>query len=159
VFTVGDLSTVWLIANVREADAPFVRTGQAVEVQVLALPERSFRARITYVAPALDPATRRRAVRAEIANPDGLLTPEMFARFSIISGGETSAPAVPESGVIYEGSEARVWIVADDGSLALRKIRVGRFSNGQLEVLEGVTAGERVVASGALFIDRAARGE
>jgi len=159
VFTVGDLSTVWLIANVREADAPFVRKGQAVEVQVPALPGRTFQARITYVAPALDPATRRRAVRAEIANPDGLLTPEMFARFSIISGGESSAPAVPESGVIYEGSEARVWIVADDGSLALRRIRVGRFSNGQLEVLEGVAPGEKVVASGALFIDRAARGE
>lgn len=157
VFTVGDLSTVWLVANVREADAPYVRKGQALEVQVLALPERRFQARITYVASALDPATRRLAVRAEVPNPGGLLTPEMFAQFNIVSGGEASAPAVPESGVIYEGSEARVWVVGSGGALSMRRVRVGRYSRGLLEVLEGVSAGEKVVAGGALFIDRAAR--
>lgn len=158
-YTVGDLSTVWLIANVRETDAPNVRKGQTVEVRALALPERAFTARITYVAPSIDPATRRLAVRAEVPNADGLLKPEMFARFSIISGGEASAPAVPESGVIYEGSDARVWIVGDDGTLALRNIHGGRSANGLLEVLDGVKPGEKVVASGALFIDRAAQGE
>jgi len=158
-YTVGDLSTVWLVANVRETDAPYVRKGQTVEVRTLALPDRAFMARITYVAPSLDPATRRLAVRAEVPNADGLLKPEMFARFSIISGGETTSPAVPESGVIYEGSSARVWIVGDDGTLALRNIRPGRSANGLLEVLEGVKPGEKVVASGALFIDRAAQGE
>jgi len=159
-YTVGDLSTVWLIANVRETDAPRIRRGQTVEVHVIALPERVFTARITYVAASLDPATRRLLVRAEIPNPDGVLKPEMFASFSILSGTQVSAPAVPESGVIYEGSEARVWIVADDGTLALRRIRPGRAANGLLEVLDaGVKPGEKVVASGALFIDRAAQGD
>ncbi len=158
-YTVGDLATVWLVANVRETDAPFARKGQTVEVRALALPERVFMARITYVAPSLDPATHRLAVRAEVANRDGLLKPEMFARFSIISGGVTGSPAVPESGVIYEGSEARVWILGDDGTLALRTIHPGRSANGLLEVLDGVKPGEKVVASGALFIDRAAQGE
>jgi cobalt-zinc-cadmium efflux system membrane fusion protein len=158
-FTVGDLSTVWLVANVREADARYVKKGESVEVHVVALPDRVFTARITYVAPALDPATRRLAVRAEIRNPDGLLKPEMFASFNILSGAQANSPAVPESGVIYEGSEARVWILGDDGTLALRKIRPGRSANGLLEVLEGVKPGEKVVASGALFIDRAAQGE
>ena len=159
-YTVGDLSTVWLIANVRETDAPLVRKGETLEVHVLALPERIFSARITYVAPSLDPATRRLTVRAEIPNPDGLLKPEMFASFSILSGGPASAPAVPESGVIYEGAEARVWILGDDGTLALRRIRPGRSANGLLEVVDGsVKPGEKVVASGALFIDRAAQGE
>jgi len=158
-YTVGDLSTVWLIANVRETDAPFVKKGETVEVHVVALPERVFTARITYVAASLDPATRRLTVRAEIANPDGLLKPEMFASFSILSGSKANAPAVPETGVIYEGSEARVWILGDDGTLSLRKIQPGRSANGLLEVLEGVKPGEKVVASGALFIDRAAQGD
>jgi len=158
-FTVGDLSTVWLVANVREEDAPFVKKGETVEVNVLALPERLFTARITYVAPSLDPATRRLTVRAEIANRDGRLKPEMFARFSILSAGQSSSPAVPESGVIYEGSETRVWVVGDDGTLVLRRIRTGRSANGLVEALDGVKPGEKVVASGALFIDRAAQGD
>ncbi len=158
-FTVGDLTTVWLVANVRETDAPFVKKGQTVEVHVVALPERVFTARIAFVAPTLDPATRRLAVRAEIRNPNGELKPEMFASFSILSGGQTSSPAVPESAVIYEGAETRVWILGDDGTLALRKIRPGRSTNGLLEVLDGVKPGEKVVASGALFIDRAAQGD
>jgi cobalt-zinc-cadmium efflux system membrane fusion protein len=158
-YTVGDLSTVWLVANVRESDAPYVQRGQTAEVRALALPDRAFTARITYVAPSLDPSTRRLAVRAEVPNPDGLLKPEMFARFTIVAGGEATAPAVPESGVIYEGSQARVWILGDDGTLSLRIIRPGRSADGLLEVLDGVKPGEKVVAGGALFIDRAAQGE
>jgi cobalt-zinc-cadmium efflux system membrane fusion protein len=158
-FTVANLSTVWLVANVRETDAPFVKKGETVEVHVVALPDRVFTARVTFVAPTLDPNSRRLMVRAEIANPDGQLKPEMFASFNIVSGSQAQAPAVPDSGVIYEGSEARVWIAGDDGTLSLRKIRPGRSANGMLEVLEGVKAGEKVVASGALFIDRAAQGD
>jgi cobalt-zinc-cadmium efflux system membrane fusion protein len=158
-FTVADLSSVWLVANVRETDAPFVKKGQTLEVHVVALPGRVFTARVTVVAPTLDPATRRLAVRAEISNEDAALKPEMFASFSIVAGGQTQAPAVPESGVIYEGEQARVWILGEDGSLSLRRIRPGRSANGLVEVLEGVKAGEKVVASGALFIDRAAQGD
>jgi len=159
VFTVSDLSSVWLVANVRESDAPFVHKGQSLEVRVVALPERVFTARVTSVAPTLDPATRRLAVRAQIANPDGALKPEMFASFSVLSGAQGTAPAVPESGVLYEGAEAHVWVVADDGTLGLRQIRPGRSANGMVEVLSGLKAGEKVIASGALFIDRAAQSE
>ena len=159
VFTVADLRSVWLVANVRESDAPYVRKGQTLEVQVMALPGRTFSAQVSYVAPALDPATRRLSVRARIANAEGLLKPEMFATFSLLAGTGAQALAVPLSGVIYEGAEARVWIARDDGTLVLRKIRPGRTANGLLEVLSGVKAGEKVVASGALFIDRAAEGD
>ncbi len=159
VFTVGDLSTVWVAANVRESDAPFIKKGARLEVHVAALPDRVFNARIAVVASMLDPATRRLNVSAEIANPEGLLKPEMFASFSILSGGPAQATAVPESGVIYEGAQAHVWVVAADGTLALRAIRAGRSADGLVEVLEGVSPGEKVVASGALFIDRAAEGE
>ncbi len=156
VFAIGDLSRVWLVANVREADAPLVHTGDAVEVAVAAFPGRVFKARIVYVAPGIDPNTHRLPVRAEIENPDGALKPEMFATFSIITGSDVAAPAVPESGVVYEGDKAHVF-VADVAArtLAIRPIEAGRTDGGMVEVREGLKPGEQVVTSGSLFIDRA----
>src|SRR4029077_18456442 len=90
VYSIGDLSTVWLIANVREADAPLMRRGVPVEVHVLALPGNVFRAKLAYVAPSVDPNTRRLQVRAEVENPDEVLKPEMFASFSIITSKEST---------------------------------------------------------------------
>ncbi|MDA8230462.1 MAG: efflux RND transporter periplasmic adaptor subunit [Magnetospirillum sp.] len=159
VFAIGDQSKVWLVANVRETDAPAMRVGEPVEVTVLAFPGRVFKARLTYVAPALDPATRRLPVRAEVENPDGALKPEMFASFRIITGEANQSPSVPEDAVIYEGDTARVWVAHDDRSLTLRSIRTGRSSGGMVEVLSGLEAGEKVVTSGALFIDRAAKAD
>lgn len=123
VFSIGDMSKVWLLANVHEADAPAMQLGQAVEVHVLAFPGRVFKAKPTYVAAAIDPNTHRLPVRAEVENPDGALKPEMFANFSIITGNAVTAPAVPEEAVIYEGQTARVWVAGKDKSLGLREIR------------------------------------
>ena len=157
VYSIGDLSTVWLIANVREADAPLMRRGVPVEVHVLALPGKVFRAQLAYVAPSVDPNTRRLQVRAEVENPVGELKPEMFASFSLIVGQESASPAVPEEAIVYEGDNARVWVVQDDGTISSREIRVGRMSHGMVEVLDGIQPGDKVVTSGTLFIDRAAR--
>jgi cobalt-zinc-cadmium efflux system membrane fusion protein len=157
IFTVGDLSTVWLIANVRESDAPKMKVGAAVEVAVLAYPGRTFNARLAYVAPALDPNTRRLPVRAEIENPDHELLPEMFASFRIVSGNSRLMPSVPQEAVVYEGSQARVWVARpEQKSVITRPIEVGATANGLVEVRKGLSVGETVVASGTLFIDRAA---
>ena len=157
VYSIGNLSTVWLIANVRETDAPLVRVGQPVEVRVLAYPGRVFKAKIAWVAPSIDGSTRRLPVRAEVDNRDGALKPMMFATFGIVTGADTSAPAVPQSAVVYEGDQARVWVALDDGTVAARPIEIARTSNGLVEVSKGLSAGEKVVASGTLFIDRAAQ--
>jgi cobalt-zinc-cadmium efflux system membrane fusion protein len=160
VFTVGDLSTVWLVANLREADAPNVHLGDAVEVTVLAYPDRLFKGKLTYLAPTVDPNTRRVAVRAEVVNADGALRPEMFATFRILSGDERNSPAVPESAVIYEGSAARVWVAnAADKTIALRTFTPGRTHDGQVEVVGGLSPGETLVTKGGLFIDRASKGD
>jgi len=159
VYSIADLSTLWLIANVREADAPLVRVGQPVEVRVLAYPGRVFKAKISYVAPSVDPSIHRLPVRADVENPDNALKPQMFASFSIITGEEVEAPGLPESAIIYEGSTARVWVVQAEGLIGARQIRTGRISNGMVEVVDGVKPGEKVVTSGALFIDRAASGD
>ena len=87
VFVIGDLSTVWLTAFVRESEAADVRVGQEIDFTVLALPGRTFKARIDYVSAAIDPSTRRLLVRATIDNKEGLFKPEMFANVTIYSGG------------------------------------------------------------------------
>jgi cobalt-zinc-cadmium efflux system membrane fusion protein len=118
-----------------------------------------FKARLTYVAPAVDPVTRRLPVHAQIGNPDELLKPEMFATFTIATADESEALAVPNDAVIYEGDAARVWIAEENNGLALRSIRVGRGNHGMVEVLAGLTPSDKVVTSGSLFIDRAAKRE
>lgn len=158
VFTIADLSTVWLIANVREADAGRVQRGQEVEVHVLAYPDRPFTARVIYVAPMIDPNTHRLAVRAVIDNADGALKPEMFANFRILTSEDAQSPGVPESAVVYEGSSAHVWVLRSGNAIAIRPIRVGRANDGYVEVLDGLQSGERVITKGSLFIDRAAAG-
>ena len=157
VYTISDLSTVYLIANVREVDAPLMHVNLPLEVHVLAYPGRIFKGKVSYVAPSIDPNTHRLAVRADVENPDGALKPGMFANFSIITGEASSAPAVPQGAIVYEGEQARVWVARERDTLALREIRVGRISDGMVEVLAGLSPEEKVVTSGTVFIDRAAR--
>jgi len=156
VYTIGNLSTVWLIANVREVDAPLMQVGLPVEVHVLAFPGRTFKAKISWVAPSIDPNTHRLSVRADVENPDGALKPGMFANFSIITGEAATAPAVPQHAIVYEGDMARVSVAGQDGTIAARPVRVGQIADGMVEILAGLSEGEKVVTSGALFIDRAA---
>jgi membrane fusion protein, heavy metal efflux system len=159
VFTISDLSTVYLIANVREVDAPLMHVGLPLEVHVLAYPARVFKGKVSYVAPSIDPNTHRLPVRADVENPDGALKPGMFATFSIITGETTTAPAVPQEAIVYEGDRARVWVAGDGDTLALRQIRTGRTSEGMVEVRDGLSSGTKVVTSGTVFIDRAARAD
>jgi cobalt-zinc-cadmium efflux system membrane fusion protein len=159
VFVIGDLSTVWLTAFVRETDASKVSVGQDLAFNVLALPGRPLAARIDYVSAAIDPATRRLLVRATIDNKDGLLKPEMFANVTIYSAGDhPAAIGVPKQALIYEGDQVRVWVAHEDKSIELRQIKPG-LTNGDLVEVEGnLKPGEQIVTKGSLFIDRAASG-
>ncbi|WP_424813299.1 efflux RND transporter periplasmic adaptor subunit [Roseococcus sp. YIM B11640] len=157
VFTISDLSTMWLVANVRELDVPLVRVGQRVDVTVSALPGRSFEARIVRTAAGLDPSTRRLTVMAEVQDPQNELRPEMFANFRIEVGQPARTPAVPAHAVIFRGAEANVWVALPDQRFTLRKITPGIRSGEMIQVLSGLQEGERVVTGGALFIDRASR--
>ncbi|HEV2301145.1 MAG TPA: efflux RND transporter periplasmic adaptor subunit [Stellaceae bacterium] len=159
VYTIGDLSVVWLVANVREADAPKIRLGEPAEVRVLAYPGRVFHAKISWVASGIDADTHRLPVRADVENPDGALKPLMFARFDIAAGRAVERPAVPEEAVVYEGSAARLWVVGAPGTLVSRQVRTGLVQHGMVEITAGLAAGEKVVTGGALFIDQAAGGE
>ena len=158
VFVIGDLSTVWLTAFVRETDASMVSIGQDLSFTVLALPGRDIAARINYVAAAIDPATRRLLVRASVDNKDGLLKPEMFANVTIYSASDHPAVAVPKQALIYEGDQVRVWVAHDDKSIELRQIKTGLTNGNLVEVTDNLKPGEKIVTKGSLFIDRAASG-
>jgi cobalt-zinc-cadmium efflux system membrane fusion protein len=158
VFVIGDLSTVWLTAFVRETDASVVAVGQEIAFKVLALPDRDLRARIDYVSAAIDPTTRRLMVRATVNNANGLLKPEMFANVTIYAAGDHPAVAVPKRALIYEGDEVRVWVAHDDKSIELRKIKTGLANGDLVEVRGHLAPGEQIVTKGNLFIDRAASG-
>jgi cobalt-zinc-cadmium efflux system membrane fusion protein len=157
--TVSNLSTVWLVGNLREDEAPKARLGQTVQVHVQALPDRVFTGRVSYVAPTVDPVSRRVIVRAEVANPGGILKPEMFASFELLTGADSEAIGVPAEAVVFEGDKARVWVVAGRNLLALKEIQAGRAQDGMIEAVSGLAAGDKVVTSGSLFIDRAAQGD
>lgn len=152
-FVIGDLSTVWLVAYVRESDARNVKVGQRVRFTVLTYPDRVFGAAINYVATSLDPTTRRLMVRATIDNKEALLRPEMFASVKILTGEELS-PATPRDSLVYEGSATHVWVVNDDRSVQKRPIKIGLSHGNMVQVLDGLRAGEKVVSKGTLFVDR-----
>jgi cobalt-zinc-cadmium efflux system membrane fusion protein len=158
VYVIGDLSTVWLIAFVRETDAAIVSVGQQISFSVLALPDHPFVAHVDYVAAAIDTNTRRLLVRATVDNKDGLLKPEMFANVTIFSSGDHRAVGVPKQALIYEGDQVRLWVAHDDKSIELRQIKTGLTNGDLVEVQGNLKPGEQIVTKGSLFIDRAASG-
>ena len=158
VFVIGDLSTVWLTAFVRETEAPAIEIAQEMLFSVLAFPGRVMSARINYVSAAIDPASRRLMVRATITNPDGVLKPEMFANVTIYSSADRPAVGVPKTALIYEGDQVRVWVVRDDKSIELRQIKIGLANGDLVEVKGNLSPGEQIITRGSLFIDRAASG-
>ena len=158
VYVIGDLSTVWLTAFVRESDCANVTIGQDVTFNVLALPGRPLTARLNYVATAIDPATRRLLVRATIDNKDFVLKPEMFANVTIYSANDRPAVGVPKQALIYEGDQVRIWVAHPDKTIELREIKPGLTNGDLVEVVGNLKPGEQIVTKGALFIDRAASG-
>ncbi|MES2713542.1 MAG: efflux RND transporter periplasmic adaptor subunit [Pseudomonadota bacterium] len=157
VYTIADLTDVWLVAGVRELDAPLVRVGQDIEVTIAALPGRTFAARIEHVGAALDPTSRRLPIRAAVQDPEHVLKPEMFAAFRISVGETRNAVAVPASALIHRGAQLSLWEALDDTRFILRNVHVGLQIGGYAQVIEGLEDGVRVVSGGALFIDRAAQ--
>ncbi len=158
VYVIGDLSTVWLIAYVRESDAANVAIGQDLSFSVMALPGKVLTARINYVAAAIDPTSRRLLVRATIDNKDFRLKPEMFANVTLYSPSDHAAVGVPKQALIYEGDQVRVWVARDDKTIELRQIKPGLTNGDLVEVVGNLKPGEQIVTKGSLFIDRAASG-
>jgi Cu(I)/Ag(I) efflux system membrane fusion protein len=123
----------------------------AATVVLPEMPGHTFAARVSYVYPYLERATRTARVRVELPNPDGLLRPDMYANLYLkVDLGERLV--VPEAAVLYAGESRVVFLDLGDGHLQPRKIRTGLRNGDDIEVLEGVAAGDRVVTSGNFLI-------
>jgi membrane fusion protein, heavy metal efflux system len=155
-YTVSDVSTMWMLANVAETDVPLLRLGQDLTVDVNAYPGRRFRGKIINIGAAVDPVTRRLLLRSEIRDPEHELRPGMFATFLIRTGEPMRSPAVPFAGVVREGDGTMsVWSTPDRKRLVKRTVKVGLQQDGLHQILEGLKPGELVATDGALFLNNA----
>jgi cobalt-zinc-cadmium efflux system membrane fusion protein len=152
-YSVADLSTMWMVANVIETDAPAYKLRQGVEVKVPAYPNVVFKGRVTTVGSMIDPNSHRQLVRSEIDDPQHLLRSGMFASFIIHVGEPMHSLAVPAKGTVREGDGTMtVWITIDRRRFTKRTVKVGIQQNGWDQILEGLQANELVVTDGAVFL-------
>jgi membrane fusion protein, heavy metal efflux system len=152
-YTVADLSTMWMLANVIETDAPAYKLGQEVEVRVPAYPDKVFKGHVTALGAMIDPNTHRQLVRSEIDDPEHLLRSGMFASFVIRVGDSVRSLAVPAEGVVREGDGTMtVWSTKDSRHFTKRTVKIGLQQNGWTQILEGLSPGDTVVTDGAVFL-------
>lgn len=152
-YSIADISTMWMVANVIETDAPAYRLGQEVEVRVPAYPGRTFKGHVTALGSTIDPNTHRQLVRSEVADPDHLLRSGMYASFVIRVGTPARSLAVPVNGVVREGDGTMtVWVTSDGRRFTQRTVKVGLQQDGWSQILEGLHGDEAVVTDGAVFL-------
>ena len=154
LYRLADLGIVWVIAQVYEQDLPFLRLGQEAMVKVGSMPDREFRGRVTFIYPSVDEKTRTTKVRLEFENPGYFLKPGMFVSAHIHAELEASAVLVPESAVLRSGTHNSVFVALEEGKFEAREVLLGvEAEGGWMQVLGGLTAGERVVTSGQFLLD------
>ena len=153
LYQVTDLSTVWVLADLFEQDIELVKSGAPARIKVNAYPDRVFEGRITYVSPTLDTETRSVPVRVELANPGMLLKPGMFAQVELAVVNRGPVVSVPLSAVIDSGTRQIVLVQAGEGRFAPREVKLGTRSDEQVEIRQGLRAGERVVVAANFLID------
>lgn len=156
LFTVADLSTIWILADAYESDVPLLRVGQPVEVRVAAYPDEVFTARVSYINPSVDPTTHRVAVRGVIENRGHRLKPDMFASLRIVTNSEIQSLATPLSAIVHEGDRASVWVAQADNQFAKRDVTIGLEQNGYAQIISGLQRGEKVAVEGSLLLTSAA---
>jgi membrane fusion protein, heavy metal efflux system len=152
-FTVANVSIKWMLAGIIESDIPLFHLGQPVDVKVMAYPDRVFRGKVTKIYASVDPDTHRATIRSEIADPKNELRPGMLANFVIRVHQPVEATAVPANGVVREADGTMtVWVTTDRRRFTQRVVKTGLRTDGQVEILEGLQAGELVVTDGAVFV-------
>ena len=151
-FTISDLSTVWVLANVYQGDLAFVHSGDDVVVQTDAYPE-SFHGKISYVSPALDPGTRTLQARIVVDNPGGKLKRDMYCTVTVTAGSLSNVVTVPNASVLRDdNNQPFIYVASGANQFGRRDVDLGESQNGQTQILKGIAAGEKVVGDGSLFL-------
>jgi membrane fusion protein, heavy metal efflux system len=152
-FTVADISTMWMLANVAESDVPFIRVGQEVRVSVVAYPGKVFEGRVTSMDSMVDPTTHRMLIRSTIDDPNHELRSNMFANFVIRTGDSMRSLAIPLSGVVREGDGTMTtWVTSDRRRFTQRILKIGMQKDGFRQILDGLQPGELIATDGAVFL-------
>lgn len=155
-YTVANIDTMWMLADVNEDDSPAFRVGQQVQVKVDALPGEVFDGKIDTIGASVDANTRRVVVRSEVKDPRHQLRSGMFANFVIRVAAPIHSPAIPIDGVVREGDGTMTaWVTTDRRRFARRTVQIGEENDGYRQILEGVRVGELVATAGALFLSNA----
>jgi cobalt-zinc-cadmium efflux system membrane fusion protein len=152
-YQIADVSTMWMIANVVETDAPAYKLGQEVRMTVPAYPDRVFTGRVTNLGSLIDPNSHRQLVRSEIDDPKHLLRSGMYASFVVRVGDPVTSLAVPADGVVREGDGTMsVWVTTDNRHFVKRTVTTGLRQDGWVQILDGLRGGETVVTEGAVYL-------
>jgi len=152
IYTVADLSRVWIMANVFESEAPMIRVGMPASVSLSYSAGRKIQGRVNYIQPEVDMATRTLKVRIEADNPAMVLKPEMFVDVEF-QAGMPSRVTVPAEAVLNTGLRQTVFVDRGNGYLEPRQVEVGERRGDRIEITKGLHAGERVVISGNFLVD------
>jgi cobalt-zinc-cadmium efflux system membrane fusion protein len=151
-FTITDLSTVWVLANVYQADLAYVRDGDDVLVETDAYPDK-FHGRISYVSPAIDPNTRTLQARILVDNPGEKLKRDMYCTVTVTAGVLSNVIAAPNASILRDDdNQPFVYVATGPNQFGRRDVELGESQNGQTQITKGISVGDRVVGDGSLFL-------
>jgi cobalt-zinc-cadmium efflux system membrane fusion protein len=152
IFTISDMSQVWVLVNVYQSDMAFVHAGDSVDITTDSYPE-VFHGTISYIAPALDPTTRTLQARIVTSNPGKKLKKDMYVTATVRAGAIRDALTVPDAAVLRDTeNQPFVYVQSGSNQFARRLVKVGDSQGGHTQVMDGLKEGERVVGDGGLFL-------
>ena len=155
-FEITDLSRVWVLVDIYEAELGRIRVGMAAELSTQALPGRTLKGRVAFVDPLMDPKTRTAKLRLEFPNPKGELKPEMFGEVLLKAQGRTGL-VIPLDAVLDAGGSKVAFVALGDGKFEPRVITTGSSSGDRVEISSGLQAGDEVVVRANFLVDSESR--
>ena len=151
-FTISDMSTVWVMANIYQGDLAYVKVGDPVTITTDSYPDK-FSGKISFVSPALDPNTRTLQARIVVDNPGGKLKKDMYVVATVTAGVISNAIAVPDSSILRDDeNQPFVYVATSSNQFGRRQVDIGQSENGQTQILKGLSSGDKVAANGSLFL-------
>lgn len=152
LFSVTDLSNVWVIANVYEKDFALLREGTSVTITAVAYPGKVFHGKVSYIDPRVDPQSRTAQARIEVTNPGQMLKLGMFVDVALSTSGTSSAIAIPRSALQTVGDHTVAFVSLGNGAFQMRRVEVGQDTGEFVQIINGISTGEKVVTTGSFFL-------
>ena len=151
-FTISDMRTVWVLANIYQGDLAYVKVGDRVNISTDSYPDK-FLGKISFISPALDPTTRTLQARIVVDNPGGKLKKDMYCVATVTAGVIPNAIAVPDAAVLRDDeNQPFVYVATSSNQFGRRQVEIGQSENSETQILKGLSPGEKVVGNGSLFL-------